>query len=237
MPASGPWKEQAVVHLSPLGARAASSCARSSCLTALLASALVLAVQMLMPGEATAQEPLAPPPGGGPEALAPPPGAAPVAPAGAAAPGAGPAAGDPGAPLAGGLDAGLGGFTTQVTPADCEATNKSFWTTVGAVDLGLLLLFFLVFWLFSAKNWLSGLGGGFARFIVLLLPFVAAAGVVMGLVRPDARVVELCLSNGALKTLVHLGSLPRWQIGLIVGAAPTLVLGILAKVVHGLVRK
>ena len=122
----------------------------------------------------------------------------------------------------------------QLLPKTCEDTNRSFWVSVIAIDVSALVLLFLVFWLFTRKNWLKA---GFVRLVVVALPFAIAAGVILALYRPEAETVAKCLQIPDLQQLIFGRQFVPWQRGIVFGGAPVFLLAIMLKFVHGLIRK
>ncbi len=127
-----------------------------------------------------------------------------------------------------------GGASQDVTSADCEATNRSMWIGVAAIDILTLLLFFLTFAFVASRSWLklSALG----TFFVILSPFASIGGAVVGTFRPAKEVVGLCLENPELRHLVKFAEFAGWQRGTVLGAVPIITLAFVLKMLHAVAR-
>lgn len=119
----------------------------------------------------------------------------------------------------------------EVAASQCLATNRSLYVGAGAIDAGVLVAFFLVFWIFVRKAWLARIPAA-QRFFALLLFFsgFAAVGVGSFVYQPD--VVRACLGNPDLRSLMAFVEFTAWQRGLILGTAPVLAAGTLLKLLH-----
>ena len=182
---------------------------------------------LMAPSMASAQSPPPPPP------LAPSKAAQPAAPVASPQPGV--KTGAPTLPvkLPGTAGGALRRAVSDLVPSRCEDTNRSLWTTIVIADVGALVLLFLLFWFVARKGWMSG----FARLLVVTLPFAIGAAVALTFIRPEAEVVLRCLTDPELMRHIALRAFQPWQIGLAFGFAPVFLLAIILKFFHGLFRR
>ena len=122
----------------------------------------------------------------------------------------------------------------QVDADRCQQTNTSLWISVGSIHAGALLLFLLLWWIFNRKNWLSP---GFPRFSALALPLSGATAVALGMFRPEAPTVNLCLLDSNFQQLILFGQLPGWLRGVALGFAPSIILLIIALIALKMIEK
>ena len=119
----------------------------------------------------------------------------------------------------------------EVAASQCLATNRSLYVGAIAIDAGILVAFFLVFWIFVRKAWLARIPAA-QRFFALLLFFSGFAAFGVGSFVYQPEVVRACLGNADLRSLMAFVEFTAWQRGLILGTAPVLVAGTLLKLLH-----
>jgi hypothetical protein len=115
----------------------------------------------------------------------------------------------------------------------CEGAGRTFLIAAAIVDVAAVLIGFLLWLLFTRKNWLTPLTS------FLLIAFLAAgcAMVVIAL-NPFADAVwKCCIASGDLARYVALSDLAAWPRGAVVGAAPVFIVLFIVLVIKKAINK
>lgn len=148
------------------------------------------------------------------------------------------------APAEGGSPAGdegslpdLGGALNELgsgtSREECAKTNTAVIVGAVVVDVAALILFFILFWVIARR----GRSHPWVVFFGVLIVMAAAAALVIGFQHSDPETLLRCRRTTELAGVLIFDGFADWQRGLLLGAAPVIVLGTLLKVIWALIRR